>query len=43
MRSDRSYRQALSPSSVQAYIRSAAGTLFDPRVVDAFDRVMERR
>jgi HD-GYP domain-containing protein (c-di-GMP phosphodiesterase class II)/CheY-like chemotaxis protein len=42
MRSDRSYRQALSASFVRAYIRGAAGSMFDPRVVEAFDRVMDR-
>ncbi len=34
--SDRPYRRAWSADQAREYIRSQAGTHFDPRVVDAF-------
>lgn len=42
MTSDRPYRKALSPTEAIAELRRAAGTQFDPRVVEAFcDAVQE--
>ena len=42
MTSDRPYRDAMSSEAALHEIRSHAGTQFDPQVVDAFDRVIER-
>jgi putative nucleotidyltransferase with HDIG domain len=39
---DRSYRRAWPKSAALGYLRSSAGTLFEPRMVDAFLRVLER-
>ena len=39
---DRSYRRAWPKSATLGYIRANAGTLFEPRMVDAFLRVIER-
>lgn len=41
MRSDRVYRAAWSDDKVLDHIRSLSGTHFDPRVVDAFLRVLK--
>ena len=41
--SHRSYKHAWSPLEAIKFIRSATGTQFEPRVVDAFLRVMARR
>ena len=40
--SDRPYRKGMPMQKVMAMIREGAGTQFDPRVVDAFFRVMAR-
>jgi diguanylate cyclase (GGDEF)-like protein/PAS domain S-box-containing protein len=40
--SDRPYRNAWSPEKVIAYIRRGAGTLFDPRVVEAFIEIIQQ-
>ena len=40
MRSARPHRSGQPTHEVTAYIRAHAGTLFDPNVVDAFERVM---
>ena len=42
MTSDRPYRDAMSSEAALHEIRSHAGTQFDPQVVDAFERVIER-
>jgi HD-GYP domain-containing protein (c-di-GMP phosphodiesterase class II) len=39
---ERSYRHAWPKSAALGYLRSSAGTLFEPRMVDAFLRVLER-
>ena len=39
--SDRPYRQALRPDDVIAYLRDQSGRHFDPRVVDAFQQVLD--
>ena len=39
--SDRPYRKALRPDDVIAYLREQSGRHFDPRVVDAFQRVLD--
>ena len=41
LRSDRPYRNAWSAPQTREYIRSLAGSHFDPNVVDLFDRVYE--
>jgi len=41
--SDRPYRKALSPDKVIDIIRSEAGAQFDPKIVDAFLKILERR
>lgn len=41
LRSDRPYRAGMSPAQVVDYIRTGSGRQFDPRVVEAFLRVME--
>lgn len=41
--SHRSYKHAWTPLEAIQFIRSAIGTQFEPRVVDAFLRVMARR
>jgi putative nucleotidyltransferase with HDIG domain len=43
MVSDRSYRQGMSEESARLELRSNAGSQFDPDVVDAFLRVLDRR
>jgi hypothetical protein len=43
MVSDRSYRKGMSEESARIELRSNAGTQFDPDVVDAFLRVLDRR
>ena len=42
MTSDRPYRDAMSSEAALYEIRCHAGSQFDPQVVDAFDRVIER-
>lgn len=42
MTSDRPYRKALSEKEALEYIRSQAGSHFDPQVVDAFFNLLER-
>ncbi len=42
MASTRPYRGSLTPASAIKVIRGLAGTQFDPRVVEAFERVMAR-
>jgi HD-GYP domain-containing protein (c-di-GMP phosphodiesterase class II) len=39
MTTDRSYRSAMSPGEALAELRRCAGTQFDPRVVDAIERL----
>jgi HD-GYP domain-containing protein (c-di-GMP phosphodiesterase class II) len=41
--SDRPYRAAWSPEKTLAHIREGAGSHFDPRVVQAFVDLMERK
>jgi diguanylate cyclase (GGDEF)-like protein len=43
MTSDRPYRAALSRDEARARLRAGAGTQFDPGVVAAFERVLDRR
>ncbi|HEX6713490.1 MAG TPA: HD domain-containing phosphohydrolase [Thermoleophilaceae bacterium] len=43
MVSDRSYRQGMSEESARLELRAHAGTQFDPDVVEAFLRVLDRR
>src|SRR3954453_3018769 len=43
MISDRSYREGMSEESARLELRAHAGTQFDPDVVDAFLRVLDRR
>jgi putative two-component system response regulator len=40
--SDKVYRKGLSHEEVCAIIRNGSGTEFDPRVVDAFEKVCEK-
>jgi putative nucleotidyltransferase with HDIG domain len=40
---DRPYRRGRTPEEAVTIIRSAAGTQFDPKVVEAFERVMAHR
>ncbi len=40
--SRRAYKAAWSPDASAEYIRRGAGTLFDPRLVDVFNRLFER-
>ncbi len=42
LRFDRPYRRAWAEAAVQSYLQDHAGTLFDPDVVEAFFRVIER-
>jgi two-component system cell cycle response regulator len=42
MRSDRAYRAALSEEEASIELRACSGSQFDPRVVDALLRVIER-
>ena len=42
MTSDRPYRQAMSSEEAMAELRTNAGTKFDPEIVEAFTRVVER-
>ncbi len=39
--SDRPYRHALTPAAARAHIAALAGTHFDPRVAEAFLKMME--
>ncbi len=41
--SDRPYRKALPRAEVVAHLRRNAGTMFDPRIVEAFLELMEAR
>lgn len=43
MTTDRSYRRALDPQEALQRLRAGAGTQFDPRVVEAFAKVLARR
>ena len=43
MISDRSYRKGMSEESARIELRTNAGSQFDPDVVDAFLRVLDRR
>ena len=43
MTSDRPYRGAISPEAACRELRATAGTQFDPEVVDAFIREIDRR
>ncbi|MBE3577042.1 MAG: HD-GYP domain-containing protein [Limnochordales bacterium] len=43
MTTDRSYRRALDPQEALQRLRAGAGTQFDPRVVEAFTKVLARR
>lgn len=43
MSSDRPYRQALSPQTIEAELESERGKQFDPAVVDALLNVLRRR
>jgi diguanylate cyclase (GGDEF)-like protein len=43
MTSDRSYRAAMSPEAARAELRAAAGTQFDPEVVEVFCEVVAGR
>jgi HD-GYP domain-containing protein (c-di-GMP phosphodiesterase class II) len=43
MTNDRAYRPALSDDEARAELRQGAGTQFDPTVVDAFLRALDRR
>ena len=43
MTADRPYRRALTTSEARAELRRGAGTQFDPRVVRAFERVLDSR
>ncbi len=40
LRSDRPYRQGWPEATVHTYIRSLAGTHFEPKAVDLFFQVM---
>ena len=40
MTADRPYRKALSENEARAELHRGAGTQFDPRVVEAFERVL---
>jgi HD-GYP domain-containing protein (c-di-GMP phosphodiesterase class II) len=40
--SDRPYKRGMSPDEILAELRKSAGTHFDPVMVDAFIRVIER-
>lgn len=42
LRSDRPYRKAWSEEKVQAHLRKGSNTHFDPQVVDAFLRLLEK-
>jgi HD-GYP domain-containing protein (c-di-GMP phosphodiesterase class II) len=43
MVSDRSYRKGMSEESARLELRAHAGTQFDPDVVEAFLRVLDKR
>jgi putative nucleotidyltransferase with HDIG domain len=43
MSSDRPYREALTPQAIENELRSGAGKQFDPAIVDALLRVLQRR
>jgi HD-GYP domain-containing protein (c-di-GMP phosphodiesterase class II) len=42
LRSDRPYRPAWEEGKVREYVRSLAGSYFDPKVVDAFLKLLEK-
>ena len=42
MTSERVYRSALSPGEARVELERGAGSQFDPRVVGAFMRVLDR-
>jgi len=41
LNSDRTYRAAWTKVKAREYIRNSSGTLFDPRVVDAFMQMLK--
>jgi HD-GYP domain-containing protein (c-di-GMP phosphodiesterase class II) len=43
MTTDRSYRAAMAPAKALSELRMNAGTQFNPAVVEALARVVERR
>jgi putative nucleotidyltransferase with HDIG domain len=43
MASDRPYRQAITAGDIEAEIRECEGTQFDPAVVEAFIRIMQKQ
>ncbi len=43
MASDRPYKRGMSPEQILEELRRCAGTQFDPQVVEAFIRVVERK
>ena len=43
MTADRPYRSALTADEARAELQRGAGTQFDPRVVEAFERVLGER
>jgi len=43
MTADRPYRRALTTNEARAELRRGAGTQFDPRVVRAFERILDSR
>jgi hypothetical protein len=42
MTANRPYQQALEPSKALTYIQSASGAVYDPKIVEAFVRMMGR-
>ena len=43
MASDRPYKKAMPPADILSEVKRCAGTQFDPEVVDAFCRVMDKQ
>jgi HD-GYP domain-containing protein (c-di-GMP phosphodiesterase class II) len=43
MASDRPYKKAMLPEDILAEVKRCAGTHFDPKVVKAFCRVVEKQ